>query len=749
MATRDNRYRAAWICAGLALATLAVYWPVTQSQFITLDDPDYVTQNHHVLQGLTWESVVWAFRTTHAANWHPLTWLSHMLDVQLFGLHAGSHHLASLLFHIANTLLLFLLFHGMTGALWRSAFLAALFALHPLHVESVAWVAERKDVLSTFFGLLSLLAYVRWVENSKVQNAMSKVQSPSTLRRPPSAVLLPRTGAATDDGKSKVKEAPTAQHASRITHHVSRLYLLSLLLFAFSLMSKPMLVTLPFLLLLLDYWPLRRLEIASANARAQGSRFKVQGSTVPPLLLEKLPFFALATASSITTLLAQKHGGTVVTLEHLPLGGRLANVVVSYVHYMHKSVWPKGLAVIDPLPAQWPTSHVFGAALFLAAVTLCLLWVRRYSYLSVGWFWFLGLLVPVIGLVQVGEQSSADRYTYLPLVGLFLALTWVAAEFATRWPVRRTVLVGGATGLLVLCALLTRQQVRLWQNSITLFEHTLAVTGDNAEAENNLATALALQRRFDEAFAHYEAALKLRPLSPSAQCNFGIVLAQQGRRLDEARRHLLIALELQPANVPAHYHLASLAAAEGKWGDAIARYQQTLQLRPDFPEAHNELGFVFLQEGRLDEAAAEFAAALRRRPDFAIAHYNLGEALLKQQRTKDAIEQFHDALRLRPDWPELLNNLAWLLATHTSSEVRNGVEAVSLAQRACELTSRTNLWLLSTLAAAYAEAGRYPEAVSTQQHVCNLAAAQGQTAQTESFQQRLALYRAGQAYHRP
>jgi protein O-mannosyl-transferase len=613
-AWRDRLRSPACLSVLLALATLAVYWPVTRFDFINFDDHTYVSQNPHVLPGLSWRGVVWAFQVGYSANWHPLTWLSHMLDVQLFGVRPGLHHLVNLLFHGANAILLFLLLHSMTRALWRSAIVAALFALHPLHVESVAWVAERKDVLSTFFGLLAIWAYAAYVKaESKTQSAESRNPQPTS-------------GSQTS----------------------SIFYLLSLALFACSLMSKPMLVTLPFLLLLLDYWPLRRMqkeECRKKNAEAGASSLILHPSSF--ILLEKLPFLALSAASSVVTFLAQKAGHALFSVEAIPMGLRVSNALVSYVRYIGKMVWPGHLALLYPYPGSWPVARVLFAALGLAAASfLALRWMRIRPYFTVGWFWFLGALVPVIGLVQVGSQALADRYTYIPLVGLFVSVVWIVAELSNRWPHRSTIVPCFVILVLLVCATVSRLQVAYWQDSITVFERALAVTTDN----------------------------------PVAHQNLGAALSKQGR-LEEAKRHLTAAI----------------------------------QLNPHVPETQYELGHV----------------------------------LLRENRTREAIEQYQLALSLRPNWPEVLNNLAWLLATHPSAEFRNGTEAVRLAERTTQLTQATNLWMVSTLAAAYAEAGRFPEAVSAQERVCGLAAAQGLSAQAESFQRRLDLYRSGHAYHRP
>ena len=613
------------ICVLLAVTTLAVYWPVGRADFITYDDIDYVVENKLIAQGLSWRGVVWALETGHSGNWHPVTWISHMLDVQLFGLQPGPHHLVSLLFHIANTILLFLLLQNMTKALWRSAFVAALFAVHPLHVESVAWVAERKDVLSTFFGLLAIWAYA---SHAKAE------------------------------GRGQNAEWKARHCASRFTVHVSRSYLLSLALFALSLMCKPMLVTLPFLLVLLDYWPLGRLSLPQPH---------YPFSLSLRLILEKLPFLLLSLVSSVITVLAQRAGHALLTVDALPLGPRVGNALVSYVRYLGKAVWPSCLALPYPYPGSWPMAVVLLAGLGLAAGSVVALWwAHRRPYVVVGWFWFLGTLVPVIGLVQVGSQALADRYTYLPRIGLFVLFAWVVVDWSKTWRYRRVGLAAGSSAMVLLCITLARIQAGYWRNSETLFRHTLRVTTDNATAHACLGTALLNQERL---------------------------------------------------------------------ADALTQFSRALTLRPAFAKPLASMAQVLCTEGRLDAAAA--------------LYYSAGDALLKAGQAGAAIEQFQQAVRLRPDWAEALNNFAWLLATHPKAEVRDGVRAVSLAERACALTQRTNLWLLSTLAAAYAEAGQFPEALSTQQKVCDLGAAEGQNAQAESFQRRLELYRSGHAYHKP
>ncbi|HOX58735.1 MAG TPA: tetratricopeptide repeat protein [Candidatus Paceibacterota bacterium] len=555
-----------WICLALAAAAFAVYWPVTRADFITFDDMDYVIENQPVLQGLTWPGVVWALQTGHAGNWHPLTWLSHMLDVQFFGLTPGLHHLVNLLFHAANTILVFLLFDRMTRALWQSAFVAALFALHPLHVESVAWVSERKDVLSTFFGLLALGAYVRYVQRSKAQSPKSGGQG-SRFNVQRSGFKVP-----TPHSPSSALTPP----ASGLQPPGWPCYLLSLLLFALSLMSKPMLVTLPFLLLLLDYWPLNRLRPSTLNARLA-------------TLGEKLPFLLLSVVSSVITILVQRAAHALLTVDALPLGARIGNALVSYLRYLAKMVWPSHLALPYPYPESWPMVAVLAAGLVLVGVSVVTLWrVRRQPALTVGWFWFVGTLVPVIGLVQVGSQALADRYTYVPSIGLFVLLAWLVPDWLKSRRHGRTALATVGSAAVLACAGLARVQAGCWSNSVTLFEHTLRVTADNAVAHAGLGMALMNEERLADALAEFSRALTLRPAFAKPLANMAEALCAEGR-LDVAAAVLRQILEVTPDNVAIRCRLGSVAARQGNWDEAIAQYESALRLNPRYHPARTNL----------------------------------------------------------------------------------------------------------------------------------------------------------------
>jgi Flp pilus assembly protein TadD len=803
----------------LALVTLLVYLPVRHYAFVDYDDPDYVTDNPIVQAGLTWSGFQWAFTTGHASNWHPLTWLSHMVDCQLFGLNAGRHHLVNVLFHATNAVLLLLLLWRMTGAFWRSALIAALFAWHPLHVESVAWVAERKDVLSTFFGLLTLMAYVRY-----------------------------------------------AQRRLKVD------YLLALFFFACGLMAKPMLVTLPFVFLLLDYWPLRRVTgdgwqvTGDKKPVGQLSTFNSSafafgcGATAPKrsedgqlstLFLEKWPFFALAAASCVVTFVAQKRGEAVAPLEWCPLSSRIGNAAVAYVKYLFNSVYPVNLAVIYPLPKEIPLMQVVGAMLVLAVIS-GLIWRarRQRPYLVTGWLWYLGMLVPVIGLVQVGLQSMADRYTYLPLIGVFLGAVFGLGDLAVRLRLKSTLLVLVAVIVLAGCLFATVRQLQYWRDGETLFERALAVTKDNPIAQSHLGAALGEAGRLPEAMEHFREALRLKPDDDTAHDNLGHALLQTGQP-QEAIEHFREALRLEPGSALAHNNLGVALAQTGQPQEAMEHFREALRLKPDYATAHYNLGVALLQTGQPQAAMEHFREALRLKPDDATAHNNLGNALLQTGHLQEAIKHYQEALRLQPNLPEAHCNLgitltrigrlmeaiaqfrtalqlqpdlaaarnnlgdalinfgcvlfqkgqlnqaiaslqeglqirpdnagaynclgliflrqgqageaaadfqkalelqpdnadahkclAWMLATCPEASVRNGARAIELAQQAEQLSGGKDPAIITILAAAYAEAGRFPEAVTTARQALQLAAIQTNTAVVNALRAQIGFYEA-------
>ncbi len=826
-----DRWTVPGICLFLAAITFAIFGQTVHDDFVNYDDSVYVYESAQVARGLTLNGIAQAFTHGSYDNWDPLTTMSHMLDCQFYGLNAGGHHLTNILLHTATAILLFLVLRQMTGALWRSAFVAAVFAIHPLRVESVAWVTERKDVLSGLFFMLTIGAYVRYA------------------RRPWSPAR----------------------------------YGLVVLLFALGLMSKPMLVTLPFVLLLLDYWPLKRYSHPALAAGGAGPVDLPGNFSVPlRLIVEKIPLLVLSIALCVATVLVERFD--IQSIEMCPLPLRIGNALVSYITYMWQMIYPAGLAVLYPYPAHGlPVWEIITAILVLASVSAgVFIWRRTRPYLLVGWLWYLIMLVPVIGIVQMGLQARADRYIYLPQIGLYVLLTWGAADLCAGWRHRRVVL--GSLAAIVIASLSVDSclQTAYWRNSESLWTHTLACTSDNFIAHNNLGNALlqkgkveeaiahfqkalqinpnyaeahynlgnvllhkgsvdeaiihyqralqikpdyaedcynlgaalikrgsvddaianyrmALQIKpnfaeahynlgnvllqkgnLDEAIAHYQRALQINPDNAETHYNFGIALLQKGN-LDEAIAHFQKALQIAPGYAEAHYNLGNallkkgsvneaithyqkalqikpdfaethynlgnVLLQKGNLDEAIAHYQKALQIKPDFAEAHNNLGNALLQEGNVDEAIAHFQKALQITPDLAKAHNNLGNALLRKGNVDDAIAHYQRALQITPDFAEAQKSLAWVLATCPQASLRNGNKAVELAQRANQLTGDGNPVVLGTLAAAYAEAGRFPEAMATAQRALQLADARSNTSLAEALRSQLKLYQAGLPFH--
>lgn len=587
----------------LAAATLIAFWPVTRCDFLNYDDTDYFTSNPHVLTGLTMANISWAFTTGHASNWHPITWLSLMFDASWAGKNPFVPHLTNLLFHTANVILLFLLLRRLTAATWRSAFVAALFALHPLHVESVAWVSERKDVLSLCFGLLALLAYARYAKQSAV-NGQQSVASSRAINYQPSTIH----------------------------------YFLSLLLFALSLMSKPMLVTLPFLMLLLDWWPLQRI-----------STWNFQLANVRAVLLEKIPFLMLSLASSVITFVVQQKGGAVATFTSFPLPERVANAFVSYARYLGKTVWPEPLANPYPHPGHWDLSLViYSVALVAGLSAIAVLLARKYPFAFTGWFWFLGTLIPMIGLVQVGEAAMADRYSYLPLIGIFIIVVWGAGEVFARWRLPQAAIALAAALILLASAVQTRSQLQFWRNSETLFRHTLAMTENNQVAWNNLGTWLSGSGQVAEAMDCFRRALQIKPGNPNTLYNLGNAFAKLGN-WDEAINNYQSALQTTPDAADILSNLGFALAARKQYADATACFEKSLKLDPDSADAHNNFATVLFIGHRFDEAAQHYRAALRLAPDNPQICANLGDVLVKLGQTAEAVQSYQKALRLQPD----------------------------------------------------------------------------------------------------
>ena len=596
-----SRRQVWWWALALTAITVIVYAAAGTHAFIQLDDPTYVTRNPDVSRGLTWAGVAWAFTTTHGANWHPLTWLSHMIDVTLFGVTPGPHHLVNVALHVASTLLLFGVLVQMTGSAGRSAFVAALFGVHPMHVESVAWIAERKDVLSALFLMLTLWAYVRYT------------------RRP---------GA--------------------------RRYVLVCMFFALGLMAKPMLVTLPFLLLLLDVWPLGRTRTA-----------------IPPpawaLVREKLPLFALAAGSSVMTYVAQRGGGAVMPLDVLPLALRIENSLISYVAYLGKMLWPAGLAMYYPprlAPGGWEVA-LCAAVLVVVSGVVLIVARRRHPYLLVGWCWYLGTLIPVIGLIQVGRQSMADRYTYIPYIGLFNAIAWGVPALVARWRIARIVLPVAATAVILAAAVTARAQVARWRDDSTLWTHALqqrldldqararrAVQDLLTEHDRGLTTLLALLET--DTATRGDRNVSPTAMAPARLDRFaahrllGQVFARH-RQLDDAIAEFREAVRLRPDVADAHADLGLALSTRGQEDAAIAEYAEALRLNPALAEVHNNLGFALVQRGRSADALRHFADAVRLRPDLIDARRNYGLALAQAGRLEDAAREFEVILRLNPN----------------------------------------------------------------------------------------------------
>ena len=661
------------ICLLLMALTLAVFWTAKDNDFIYFDDQAYVTENPHVLGGLSWEGVKWAFSNPVCSNWHPVTVLSHMLDCEVFGANPQGHHLVNVLLHAVNAALVFALLHQMTGAVWRSLFVAAFFAVHPLRVESVAWVAERKDVLSGLFFFLTLWAYLKYARGERRgAGEKSEIIPPSGTK----SETNPKSQ--NQDAKSEVQDSTPinreqgfkvqGSRSSRSIFHLpfSIFYLLALLLFALGLMSKPMVVTLPFVLLLLDYWPLQRFQLPVWWR----------------LVWEKVPFFALAAGGSVVTFQVQKHTGAVITVETLQVGERAGNALISYCRYLDKLFWPTDLAVYYPHPRHWPVEKLLLAiGLLLAIWGAVYVLRRRWPFLLMGWVWFVGMLVPVLGLVQVGSQALADRYTYLPSLGILILVIWGGYELIPErfrgWSGAPKAFGAAGSAAILLCAVLTRQQIAYWKDTEALFRHAIEVTKDNAFALNNLGYAL---------------------------------------------------------------------INKGQYTEAINHYQEAIHLKPDDAQFRNNLGVALLGIGRASEAINELQKAIRLQPSYANAHNNLGSALAKKGRWDEAIVEHERALELQPNDMGSQNNLAWLLATCPQANLRNGAKAVELAEAASRSRNGTGWDYLDTLAATYAEAGQFPQAVEAGSRALALAVRRT-NAPVAEIRARLKLYEAGLPYH--
>jgi tetratricopeptide (TPR) repeat protein len=778
------------VCLLIAVSVGIVFWQTIYYGFVDFDDDVYVFNNPVVSAGLTLKGMVWAFTHVESSNWHPLTWISHMLDCQLYGLNPGGHHLTNVSLHMVTAVLLFLVLRQMTGALWRSAFVAMVFAVHPLHAESVAWIAERKDVLSGLFFMLTIGAYVRYAR-------------------------LPWSGMR---------------------------YTLVLALFGLGLMCKPMLVTLPFLLLLLDFWPLNRWQSRGAGQPT----FRLAGREIPKrLILEKIPFLGLAFASCAVTLFAQQEA-----IASLPLSLRVDNALVSYIVYLAEMLYPARLAVFYPHPvdglASWKI--ILSLVLLVAITGGAVAASRNRPWLLTGWFWYLGMLIPVIGILQVGAQAHADRYTYLPQIGLYILLTWMVADLCAAWRHGRKLIGVLASAVLVALIMCARIQASYWKDSESLWTHALACAPDNLTARINLGNALLQQGKVDAAMKNFQIALQLAPESAEASYNLGNALLLKGEpeaaaicfekaleirpnyveahinlgnacfqqgNVNEAISHFRRALELKTGDAKVYYDLGNALSKNGETDKAIICFQQALHLNPDDAEALNNLGIALLQKDKVDEAIKRFQQALQFKPNDAQSCYNLGIALLHKGSTNEAMARFQRALDLKPDYSEACynlgmaflqkgdlekamnhlhrvlqikpddaqacynlgniyvqkgaldqavlyfqralqidsnysdaqNNLAWLWATAPSPSMRNGQKALVLAQQANRDAGGKDPDILDTLAAACAEAGQFDDARKNAKNAIQLAQAAGNRDQVDQLSGELKLYEAGFPYH--
>lgn len=653
------------VCLFLVVITLLSYWQLPSHDFLNFDDNAYITQNIHVHEGITWKNISWAFSLTDIAYWHPLTWMSHMLAFQLFGLNSGMHHLVNLFLHIASTLLLFLVLNRMSRSIWSSAFVAAMFALHPLNVESVAWASERKNVLSTLFWMLTMLAYAWYAER------------PTVLR-----------------------------------------YLLIFLVFALGLMAKPMLVTLPFVLLLLDYWPLYRFNFSLSKKSIHQGHHKskntgFQRSPFLRLVLEKIPLLILSIIIVYLSSVAAQNGGFLKSTASVSMKLRIANALVSYVSYIKKMIWPHNLAIYYPYPHALPLWQVAGSGLLLLCISFLILrTVKSKPYLVVGWLWYIGTLVPVIGLVQAGLwPATADRFAYVPLIGIFIVIGWGFPDLLDRWRSRKIVFVTLTTTIISILMVTTFFQVRYWQNGVTLFTHTLIVTPNNSLINKELGNAWEDQGNFDKAIYYY------------------------GK-----------AIQINPNNAEAHNNSGRILASKKDYKNAIYHYKEALRINPNFAIAHNNLATALLTQGNEKDAIYHYYQALRSNPNYAGAYYNLAKIYANNGKTKKAIILYKKALDCNPEMIQALYNLSWINATHENEKYRNGAKAIELAEKLSKITQYNQPLALDALAAAYAETGKFDAAVLTAEKGLELALHQGFKELALGLTRRLQLYQAKRPY---
>ena len=626
------------ICIFLVISTLAVYWQVQDHEFINYDDDEYITENGHVQAGLTGESIVWAFTTPYVSNWHPMTWLSHMLDYELYGDRPKGHFLTNVLLHITNALLLFMVLFRLTGAIWQSAFVAVLFALHPLNVGSVAWAAERKNILSTLFWLLTMWVYISYANNPSIKK-----------------------------------------------------YGWVALFLALGLMSKPMLVTLPFVLLLLDYWPLRRWNIKNTNGSIEQT---TNSAPLSRLILEKIPLLLLVIGSITTTLIVQKTSGAVKSFDVYPLKERIINALVSYVSYLQKMVWPSNLSIFYPHPeGALPVWKGVLCGMVLVGITiLAVKWIRKAPYFAVGWFWYLGTLVPVIGIVQVGAQAMADRYAYVPLIGIFIILAWGISDLLEKWDLRKKALPIAAGVVIPVLMVAAWVQAGHWKNTITIFKHAVSVTENQypsfSTAHNNLGYAFELKGDIGAAITHYKTAIKINPGENRGYNNIGKILSGISR-FEEAKiyykaaiAHYKTAIKINPNDASAYTNLGYFFEKIGDIDAAITHYKTAIKTNPN-PEdvrAYINLGEILSGVSRVEEAKTYYKEAIRVKPNSHTAYYNLANTLSRQGDMEKAITHYKTAIKINPIYPQAHVNLGTLLA-----QQGNLKEAINSFQEALRL----------------------------------------------------------------
>lgn len=681
------------IVTALVVLTLALYWRVGHFDFINFDDPGYVTDAARVQMGLSWKSIAWAFTTRAMANWHPLTWISYMADVDLLGGRPGVMHLENAVFHAINSALLFILLFKMTGQRWPSAWAGALFAWHPLHVESVAWISERKDVLSTFFMLLSMIFYVRYVR----------------------APRLLRYGAVT-------------------------------LFFALGLLCKPMIVTLPFVLLLLDFWPLRRLSDPSMAAPRILSR-----NPRNALIIEKLPLFFFAALGSMATYWVQSVGHAMASTHAMSLQLRLANATVSYVDYLQQTLIPRGLAIFYPHPGNLGAGHInFTRVMFCAGILTILSLIaiasrRAMPWILVGWLWYLGTLVPVIGFVQVGAQGRADRYTYIPLIGIFVVVGWSGAWFAQRGTKYKAAMGTLGTAFCVAMMIVAWQQIGYWRDSETVLRHAIDVVPDNYIAHANLGEIFDVRHDTKNAEDEYNAVLKIKPNNPIALADLAIHAAERGDH-SQALDYYERSLSGDSTSASTFNNYGNLLSNIGRHDDAVRAFKRALTLDPDGPKIYHNYALDLARQGKVGEAIPLWEKAIELKPGYTEAHYGLAQALLLAKNDRQAIAEFKAALATAPNRVDILAQLAWVLSTHSKAEFRDGPEGLRLAQRACELSNNKDALALDSLAAAQARVGQYSPAVQTAQLALALAAQQNLSDLWQQIARRISLYEKEEPY---